>query len=532
MKLLIVEDEIPVRRSIRLLVKNAQLEIDEILEADNAAAAFKILESERPQLIISDVVMPGMNGVDFSKAAKAKYPDVSIIIVSGYDDYQYIRESLKCGSLDYLLKPLSREQLYSALANAIEEQNAIALAKHKKNEEQAHLQQLSNLVRLSYLTDLLHHPFEQIQSKFREQLPSFQNYPGACMCYFPFGHLNAVQKPTQRQAESLFSSCAESNGIVFFDQQENDSFICIFPSRPTAQYLTDLLRETHRALGFVLPCVVSSSRPFPQKTHEQYKECRFIWRHTDLRDLQRRSILSCSDISFEPEEWPGEFPLFERLENELLDAILSGRQDDIKRVLQYYIGLVCEKSSCTLSVFRQLEMRISQLVARCAESIGVYEKNTSINCRLSVFTSGGLFSTTEMGRQLAEDIIGLSKEFQFRRHNSRTIIRRIIAYMEEHSAEHFRQSDYADRFFINKDYLSRKFKTETGLCMVNYLNRIRIKKAKVLLTGTEMSVGDIASQVGFVNEKYFSRIFRKEEGVSPKKYRIMMDPPSAQSYSP
>jgi len=118
-KVLIIDDERPVRVAIRALGKWERLGVGEILEAEEGRSALSVMRQNRPDIVFVDMKMPMMNGVEFLKAASQEFPDVKYIVVSGYDDFEYARHAIRAGALDYLLKPVIEAELDKVLEKAV-----------------------------------------------------------------------------------------------------------------------------------------------------------------------------------------------------------------------------------------------------------------------------------------------------------------------------------------------------------------------------------------------------------------------------
>lgn len=119
-KVMIVEDEKVIREGLKTLLEDTIKGYTVLWEAPDGVRALEIIEIEVPDLVITDVRMPKMNGIDFIRFLNQKYKDIPILIISGYDDYVYVREALKLGVDDYLLKPISRYELASTLSHILE----------------------------------------------------------------------------------------------------------------------------------------------------------------------------------------------------------------------------------------------------------------------------------------------------------------------------------------------------------------------------------------------------------------------------
>ncbi len=125
---MVVEDEQVIREGIKVLLEEVIMGYEVLWEATNGQRALEILNIEIPELIITDIRMPKMDGIDFITLLKEKYKEVPVIVVSGYDDFIYVREALRLGVKDYLLKPINRKELTSIL-------ETISIDKEKDNNQ-------------------------------------------------------------------------------------------------------------------------------------------------------------------------------------------------------------------------------------------------------------------------------------------------------------------------------------------------------------------------------------------------------------
>jgi len=114
-EVMIVEDEQKIREGLKILLEDVIKGFTVLWEADNGERALEILNIEVPELVISDVRMPQMNGIELTHLVKLKYPNIPVLLISGYDDFTYVRKGLQLGVEDYLLKPINRKELASVL---------------------------------------------------------------------------------------------------------------------------------------------------------------------------------------------------------------------------------------------------------------------------------------------------------------------------------------------------------------------------------------------------------------------------------
>ncbi|GJM83305.1 hypothetical protein HMSSN139_58010 [Paenibacillus sp. HMSSN-139] len=119
-KVLIIDDEEPLREAIRILGNWQDLEVDEIWEATDGKAGLKLLEQHKPDIVMVDMKMPELNGVEFLRIVEQEYPELLTIVISGYNDFEFTRQAIHARVVDYLLKPVNRQDLNQALRKAVD----------------------------------------------------------------------------------------------------------------------------------------------------------------------------------------------------------------------------------------------------------------------------------------------------------------------------------------------------------------------------------------------------------------------------
>ena len=158
--ILLIDDEKVIRKGIKKLVEDVITGYKVVWEASNGSEALEILTIEVPDIIITDIRMPSMNGIDFIRFSKEKLPSTPIIVISGHDDFIYVREALKLGVKDYLLKPISRSDLANILLN-IDYPNNENDKSIEENGESAHIRQIKGLIEKNLNSDLTLHFISQ-----------------------------------------------------------------------------------------------------------------------------------------------------------------------------------------------------------------------------------------------------------------------------------------------------------------------------------------------------------------------------------
>lgn len=528
MKLLIIDDEAHVRRALHLIIQKADLGVTEIFEAADAGRAMELIHEKNPEIIISDVVMPEMTGIQLIEQLKQSHPHSKTIIISGHNDFKYVRSALRAGSIDYLLKPLSREQIANAVTNAVNCWKNDFELRRQVQENNDEVSQLSSVYRRDLLSRMIYESLSAEEyGKLKKQMPWFPPPDGCRIGVMAFPHLlhlsGQIPLLTQATIEETIQQFMEQkaiNGIVFSNQKAFTECIILMPKEISDPF-NQIQKLVEERISCYLPIGQSVCLCFPEELPNAYSQALQSIQKTPLSALQPGSEecyglpMSCSlpDIKL-----PHAFS------KEMFSAILSGNTKIIRDHAGKWTDLLSD-SNRTLddisSLLRQYEaMKLSVL----SDIKNVFSKSLQSHWKPASqlplpFDAHGHFQPQLMVQLIDADLTDLSNQFQLNQGKENSVIQSVILYMKDHYQEDINQAKLADHFFISRDYLSHKFKEETGMGMVHYLNLLRIEKAKELLLLPDARVNDVAASVGYNDEKYFCKVFKKYELLSPSQYR-------------
>lgn len=530
MKALIVDDEQYVREAIYLLADWKVLGIDEVLEAENGLQAIEMISAEQPQIVITDMIMPLRNGVFLLDWLYSNYPHSKIIVVSGHNDFEFMRQTILTGGLDYLLKPVKQRQLNEAIDKAIlawNREEEMRVSSQKNQIEMIHLK--SEYV-YKFLSDALldPSPFANKDPYITDQLPGLSE---AAIC-----RISVVSFiiPTNAQAASgdanlVFSSLlkisnrmmtAAKCGVAFQNWHTSNELVLLFWSRldRLADVIGQINEELFQSFGFRSDFAVSSAFPFPGGIRNAYRQSSKILRHRDLLNGKNRVHM----------ETPSSPPVrnialqMKPVEDELLLTIRSGNQEQIRSYLENWFSGIRQLEHLTLDQYDTWFKEYSLLKARWFEQ---YSGNDSqdnsqsyVSASLPIKISGSVdFATWH--QKLLQDITYLATQLDNFQQQTQHTIYAVAQYIEANYKHDFSLQDIADQFQLSREHISRKFKQVFHEGLTEFRNRIRIEKAKVLLLNPQLKIDTIAEMVGYKDEKYFNRTFKKYTSHTPKAYR-------------
>ncbi|MFC5648105.1 response regulator [Paenibacillus solisilvae] len=531
MKALIVDDERHVREAIRMLVDWNTYGIGTILEAQDAKTAIDLIEQERPQIIFTDMMMPGIMGSELLAWIQQHAPRTKTIVISGHDDFDFVRKTVMYGGVDYILKPIDPEQLNEAVSKAVASRKQDDEGSEQEQRKSIEINQLKPVYWNKMLTHLLEDP--SYYSSIDETLQTEFGMPGGSLpcriAVLATDTINANIRSKFARSEdllyfSLLNICNEfvrtHNQGVAFRHDHGDIVVILWKQTERAAALLDTMNNgIQQAFGSRLEFGVGSERLVPAGFKQSYHEAILVLRQRNMRAARPR--ISCYDPSENPRQPTVHLSEYE---DRLLLAIRSGREKVIKDAVQLWINQVEAMSYINMEQLELWRHELGVIKARwLKELFGDLSISLTLPSESAFFIvpldPDGCLSIKQWGVELEEGLLRLSQLWTEHKRQDEHIIFDIVKYVDSHYADDLTLQNIAERFYLSREYISRKFKQQFQENLSDYIERIRMDKAKLLLMNPQYRIVQIAELVGYKDEKYFSKVFKKQEGVSPNEYR-------------
>ncbi|WP_058300801.1 response regulator [Gorillibacterium timonense] len=530
MKVLIVDDEQHVREAIRLLADWKELGISEIYEADNGLHASELIEQVHPEILITDMRMPIQDGVKLLQHAQEQCPSMQKIVVSGHNDFELVRSTMKYGGQDYLLKPIDPVQLTEALRKAIQNWHKVDLERRVNQKRSMEINQIKPVYWDKVMSGLVADPPE-VPSRIRSMLAEEFGEGVTAECRVALLSLasagGAILRRFRDNRELLFFSltniCNEflrrgNRGIACRYWNSDHEILLIVWSR--TEELPGLLHEINsgilQTLGSRLDIGVGSAQPFPAGAAESWKQAKRALEERNMREKNHWIHIG------EERHQPAKELHISDYEESFRLALLSGSREEIASAVDDWLAAV---GGLAIVTWKQVEewreewrSLIRRLGRRMDDSVDEEGEALAVPTRPAPLDPDGCLSFPEWGKELRESLEQLVREHN-RAHREKGSMREIARYLQDHYSRELTLQDIANHFYLSREYISRRFKQEFGENLSDYLGRIRIGKAKLLLQNPHLRIAQIAEMVGYPDEKYFSKVFKKLEGKSPGEYR-------------
>ncbi|MEC0228638.1 response regulator [Paenibacillus alba] len=536
MKVLLVDDEKHVRDAIRLLVNWKQHGIETILEAQDGEAATEMVLQHHPEIIMTDMMMPIMNGVKLLEWLQAYAPDSKTIVISGHDDFSLLRHTLKYGGTDYILKPIDQEQLNEALVKAIQAWMKDEELRHTSRELNIEMNQIKPMYWDKLLSNLIAEPssYDAAAEQLDKELYLSRQISH---CRVAILSLDTMERSVKNKFSQnldllLFSLINISNEFLLKDRRgyafrhwnsENEIVLLLWKDQPGAEaFLTTINEGIRTALHTRVDFGIGSSHAFPADLSLSYQEARIALRQ---RNLKAKNTWIHSTLNRITTTQPT--LTFSHYEERIQLAIRSGSLDQIEQTVQQWIDSVKQSEVVTLEQldhwWREYSVMKRRWIQQFFSNISeekvkqmLLDEPTSLIVPLDEY---GILSLSLWQQELTRSIMHLSKLVLESQHKDKNVIFEIAEFLQKHYHEDITLQDIASRFYLSREYISRKFKQQFEVNLSDYLGEIRMSKAKILLHNPHLRISQVAEMVGYQDEKYFSKVFKKLEGMTPNEYR-------------
>jgi len=538
MKVLIVDDERHAREAAKLLVPWESFGISEILEAENGEEAKSIIQAEHPSIILTDMHMPVADGMKLIEWVSGFEPSAKLIVISGYNDFRYVRHTLRHGGIDYLLKPIDPAQLQDAVKQALDQLAEERQEKQRQIEQGITMNQYKPVYRDHLLGQLVHSRADNEPAirQLREQFPKLADAVECRAALFPLRPLmnKLLQRFSGDRDLAVYAIQNVLNGLVMQEWNEGCAFRC--PDEPEQlaillwgsddRSVADRVRQLVEALRstFKLPfyAAVSGARPFPACAFEAFESARRVLMQRNLLNAGASSVLTEND-DYSSQADLSSVPDLTALAEPIRLAMLGRDETTLRDTIASWFDAVGELPVITPAHIerwrKQLDVAAAQWQRRAGADGDAADEPTPQTALPFLFEEDGTLSLRRTQEQWIALLLGEADRLARLIRQERNIIREMTDYIGRHLEDDLSLQQLASRFFLSREYVSRKFRQETGVTLSEYVERLRMEKATMLLANRAYKIADIAEMVGYADEKYFSKVFKKHTGLSPQQHR-------------
>jgi len=504
-RVVIVDDEQLIRQGIKHYMQWEQEGFQIVGEASNGQEALELIEKTKPHIVLTDIVMPIMDGEELTRIVKSKYPHIEIIILSSYGDFDYVRSTFQNGAVDYILKPkLDTESLLTVLKTA-----ASRIPSLQGGGEESTVD-----VNIGHIIEKLISGYDtQYDENLILEVFPYSNFRLVAIDYRliedkSLEDISAINS----EIEVLITSFAKDVKLEIFKIEEDVSVFLVNGSEDFLTRISELapkILEHHSQLSILISEVFTSFPQIWMKYNEVIKKMlqyRFYFPDTNI--VAEKNLLKETPkiVSFNLDKFTNDF------KHERFDLAFSYLDEHVTALSSSFTTDIFEYKSFFGNVIFTISVLLSNLDFDVKNLEN--EKFSFFNKIDSAKTASGVVQQLQLFITKAKEVITTKKA-----HSGFSNFQLILDYIEEHYAEPLSLSDVANTFHFNPSYLSSYFATHNKEGFNEYLNKIRIEEAVKLLLNTTTPISEISGLVGYSDHSYFCKVFKKQKGLSPSQYR-------------
>lgn len=530
-KVIIVDDEEEVRKGIIKKIDWPKYNFEVIGEAENGREAVDLMEETIPDVVITDITMPLMDGLELSSLIQELFPTVKTVILTGFNDFKFAQQAIKYGVVDYLLKPVHpsdigilMKKLQTTIENEIKEKEDIQLLRRHYNES---LPILKEKFLTLLITDRL--DAEDAERKIKRFNLSLQgNWFLASIISIEQSNAKenllhhedadltelAVLNTTREilKKYGLGEAFLLNDNIVIeagFDMTDHTAAI-----NKAFSMMEEIRQNIEKYYKIALTIGMGDLVDAVNKLNDSYK--------TALYALDYRLVLGGNKVIYFKDLEPlhrNRILFDENKENMLVSKIKFGTEKDVQRVADELFDELAAKSS--LKEFQLYCIETVACITRLARDFDI-DMGSILKNETNLFEQLLQFKSSEEIKEWFREIcIKLSCHIALKRQNITQIL---LQKAKEYIALNYSDNELsiqklADYLHISASYLSMIFKKEADETFLKYLVNIRIDAAKEFLFNSDLKTMEIAEKVGYPDVNYFSYFFKKNFGMSPREYK-------------
>lgn len=534
-KVFLVEDEMVIRRGIKNSIDWEKEGYIFCGEASDGELAYPMIIKEKPDILITDIRMPFMDGLELCKLVKKELPNIKILILSGYDEFDYAKEAIRLGVTEYLLKPISSGKLLEAL-------NGVSESIRREKEDK-------DLVR-KYMEEMQENTEHEKQKFFEQMIAGNLSMADALetgkkyemnlsagmynllLFRFTLGEENRKSGELLGEAEYAIEKLTERLEYVFEFQRGVEGWAFLLMADNEEQ-MSERVKELSKDLEEIMKNYSTIAyfggigQPVARlrELEESFREAERALAARFTMELNR--IISVEDIrmaqnvdTLDDIEITS-FGEIEKTRTMLEKFLNNGAEDEIDEFVDVYINELPEENLKSVLMRQYIIMDAYIVMMSFCEKIEGIEgemQAQSEELKNSMKTIQTLEEIKNYIRMLLKKIIGVRDTISGRRYSDIIEIAK-DQIRKTYMSDEISLNTIAAEVGMSPSYFSSIFSKEMGKTFVEYLTEIRMDRAKELLMCSSMKTSEIGYEVGYKDPHYFSYIFKKTQNCTPKEFR-------------
>lgn len=515
-KILLADDEQVERIALKKIIDQGLPDAQVIGQAANGREAIQLAEQLKPDLILMDIQMPGINGLDAIQQIKEEMPQTKYIIVSAYDMFEYARQGIRLGIQDYLLKPSRPSTIVDTVRKVVNEIEQERKLDEERKSQQDRMQKLMPVVEADFVTQLL---FDHVHEVHLDEMMQFLgcNEQHRCCAMVLFAHAKLVNGELERQeAERIYRTVkAKIHEIAqgWVGAMTGHQLPVLF--------LIDQQLSFRSQLSIITRKVLNLSNMFPDSEFfvgigNPYESL------NDIKHSYHEALLASMDMTLSsrhrfyedlPDRQAEHNQFMLDIEKAVIEEVRLGNEEGMRHLFMRMIDAF-ETGGLSLIESQQRVLEMLLIASRMVQEIGVHAEKPIFSFQVASFKQLRMETDCLLGKFI--QVMNAMKQ-----NVEPDVIYKIKQYIIDHAHKDISLEMIAEHVRLSPFYISKIFKEQIGVNYIDFLTECRINKAKAMIIDGTYSLKEIAYDVGYKDPNYFSRVFKKICGVSPTDYRKM-----------
>lgn len=503
MRVLIVEDEIRIREGIEKLLSRLNDEFEIVGEAETGETGLRLLQKLKPDIVITDIKMPCMDGLEMLTRMSEQQINAKAIVLSAYSEFEYARQAMKLGVTEYLLKPIA----YNDFAQALE--NVKLQVEKDRQEKPSQIGTIEQIFQF-LISDRIKIE-EEILTYLENNYQIHENQSFVIICAYLGSHYEAVWENVKKYFEHAFSRYAKLSYCIIESVYRNSLIIVLYHYESAhdlerwMQYQILNHSAERLSVGWIEVYGISNLKKGFDKLYPYMDWSIALDKEVMISYPKITNIQTVSCI----------YPI--ELETRMKVAICAYDWEKVNGILKEFHESFRDGKVYFPKEVKECYVRFLWAIIAIAKEIGCLEKKELEQQRLL-----GMIMNARIREELLEASDFLIRSIQPEKIGEDAVhltVKRVRSMIHEFYQSGITLEEIGFKLNTTPEYLGTLFHKEMGVTFSTYMKNYRINKAKELLCGTQLKLYEIAERVGYSDSKYFSKVFKEATGQLPTEYR-------------
>lgn len=501
-----------------------------VAKAGDGEKGIALMELHKPDIILSDIKMPEMDGLEFARRAKEIWPEVEIILLTGYDDFEFAKSAIHIGVSEYLLKPVNFKEMHTAVGKVCCEIRGRRKAKKDYAELQKEYQKTIPAVRRKVISDLIFGRFND-SAQMQKRLENLNIYIEQYVLVYGSIRVKDDRKKPELEpnlfdfvVENICEEFLKQTGQQVYYEFDNLGycFIVTFPPYMAGKDCEERCEQACEKIQKNIRDVLQAEMSFGISRQEKNL---FQMNHAYEQALdaceQGTYLGEGSGILMYADAAAVELPVWRVSDGEkkrLLSELMQGNIETAKKLLQEIFEQCPDIETMRYNAMEVMLLCVQYLAKRKPLEHGDKENSTFVTeCLKKVYESHTKQAVLSVLKSIVEYLAERNRDERVSRNQKSA--KNMMEYIEENYGEDLSLDTLSAHFKLSKTYINRLLKNYSGKSFLEILLKCRMEKAEELIVGGKYKIYEIAEMVGYHDQSYFIRVFKKYYGMTPNVYK-------------